>query len=339
MDTWDDSFREPTEDERSARRIAALAVTLINARHPVTTARVHEEFYSALSFEAFRKSYRRDRARLAAAGIVVVRANLPTGETAWRIDEDTSFVHDNDLTPEDVLVLDCLLLPIASDPSFPYANDLRLALAKIDRSFANAPAASIPPDVRARNRQLARIESCMTAHHAAKVSYERADGTATTRTIIPLGLFPLRGTTYLVASKLVNASMQEPHVYNMDRMKSVQELKGHTYPTPDDFDVRDYIKLPFQIGSIVYQAKFAVPQNRLSDVREHVALRGFWDGREVVIGVADEDAAAAWALAEGVRPLAPASLVNAWSERLERWVSRCSAGAEDTATHNAEVLS
>lgn len=321
MDAWDDSFREPTEDERTARRMAALAVRLINARHPVTTATIREEFYPSLADEAFRKAYRRDRERLASTGIVVTRADLPTGDAAWQIDEGTSFVRNSELTPEDALVLDCLLLPIAADPSFPYANDLRIALTKIDRSFVETSAPAIPPDARSRSKQLSQIEGCMVRRHAAQVTYERADGSRTTRSIIPYGLFPLRNTTYLVAARLNDEVVEEPHVYNMDRMRSVRELKRVTYPIPADFDVRDFVKLPFQLGPRLYVATFEVPPHRMADVREHVAQRGTWEGNTVSVDVANEDAAAAWALAEGIRPYSPASLVEAWKGRVTRWLA------------------
>ena len=94
MDTWDD-FTEPTEDERSARRIVALAVTLINARQPLTTERVRSEFYADLGYEAFRKAFLRDRKRLASTGIAVIREDLPTGQVGWTVDATSSYAEED----------------------------------------------------------------------------------------------------------------------------------------------------------------------------------------------------------------------------------------------------
>ncbi len=323
MDTWDDEFREPTEDERTARRVVALAIALSNARRPVTTIRIRDDFYSDLSDEAFRKAYQRDRARLSSTGLSIVRRDLPTGETAWQIDKDVSYVGSNDLTPEDALYLDCLLLPLASDPSLPFAHDLRLALTKIDRAFSGDPVAHIPPEARNRNRQLEQLETCLSHHHAARVSYERADGSRTDRIIVPLGLFNLRNTAYLVASRPSDnpegdQPLDEAHVYNLNRFHSVREINTKTYPIPSDFRVRDYIRLPFQLGPTLYEAEFDVPPSRLDDVRKSVGTHGIWlDGARLVrLQVSDEDAASAWSIAEGVRPTRPETLVNAWRGRL-----------------------
>ena len=316
MDSFDDEFREPTEDDRSARRIVSLAVALINARHPMTTQRIRREFYPQMSDDGFRKAYQRDRSRLLTAGVSVIRHDLPTGEPAWEVDEEASYADDSAITTEDALFLDSLLLPLTADPSFPYAQDLRLALSKIDRSFDGTIGVSLPSQVRSRSRQLTYIEECMSAHHAAHISYRRADGTHTDRMVLPLGLFPLRGTTYMVASRLHNDAMEEPHVYNLDRVESVREYKRKTYEPPRGFNVRDYIRLPFQLGKYQYEATFYVPNRRLVDVREAVADHGVWeihDGANVVrIQVADEDAAVTWAISEGVHPMAPASLTKAW---------------------------
>ena len=321
MDTIEDTFREPTEDERSARRIVALAIALINARRPITTEYVRTEFYPDMGDEAFRKAYLRDRARLRTAGIEVVRADLPSGETAWGVDEGRSYARDDKLTAADALVLDCLLLPIASDPTFPYANDLRLALTKIDRSFVGDTAVPIPPEARVRNRQLGMMEACITARHAARVLYERADGTRTERTIVPMGLFPLRETTYVVAARLSEGGLEEPHVYNMERMYSVQELKRQTYPLPAGFNVRDYVKLPFQLGETLYEATFEIPDNRRNELGDELGSRVIQTGAEgrhvACLPVADEEVAGAWAIAKGLRPLEPDSLVASWRNRLQ----------------------
>ena len=316
MDTWNEDFVEPTEDDRTARRIVALAIALINARQPITTDRIRREFYQNLLDEAFRKAFRRDRVRLSASGIVVKRSDLPTGETAWMIDEADSFVRDNPLSPEDALALDLLLLPLASDPSFPYANDLRLALAKIDRSFDASRPDPVPNEVRTRNRQVSQVEQCMAHRHAARITYTRADGSVTKRTIVPYGLFSLRSTTYLVASKLQGDSIEDPHIYNLDRMGHVRELGGASYPIPPDFDVHDYIRLPFQIGPTQYTASFKIPDNRIAEVRTLVGDRGDWIQREydciMRANVSDETIAASWSVAQGVIPLEPESLVRAW---------------------------
>ena len=323
MNSWDDDFREPTEDEISARRTLSLAIALINTRRPMTTTEVRRDFYPDLSDEAFRKAFRRDRTRLATAGMLVKGTKTPAGEPAWLVDEELSYARDNQLTPEDALVLDSLLLPLAADPSQPFSRDLRHALAKIDRSFDGSSAASLPASARVRNNSLTRIEEAMTRNHAIRMNYVRADGSHTTRVVVPYGLFPLRNTTYMVAARVKEngtLSGERPHTYNLERISNVREMTRETFETPTDFDVRDFRILPFQMGEVLYTGVFYVPEERIHDVRSHATSGQRWNtfnrGAELEAAVCDEDVAAAWAIAEGIRPLAPESLANAWKKRI-----------------------
>ncbi|MBO7675725.1 MAG: WYL domain-containing protein [Atopobiaceae bacterium] len=302
MDAWDDDFREPTEDERSARRVLAIAIAFSNARRPLTTPELHREYYPHMSDMTFRKTFLRDRERLASAGLLLQNGPTVDGFASWKVDETSSFVRENPLSAQDALVLDLMLLPLASDPSFPYSRDLRHALNKIDRSFDGSSCAAIPPEARKRNNSISRLEDCMTARHAARVQYTRADGQTTRRILAPYGFFFLNESTYMVAARLDGdeADVDTPHTYNLDRVSSVTELAKTTYRLPLDFDVRDYIKLPFQMGPARYTATFRMPNE---DV--------------VTEPVYDTDKAVSWALAKGARPLEPPSLVEAWVDALQ----------------------
>lgn len=301
MGTWDDNFREPTQDEQSARRILALAVALINARRALNTTEIHREFYPQTSDATFRKTFLRDRERLAAAGLTLRNGQKVDDTLTWEVDEESSFVRENALTQEDALALDCLLLPIAQDPSYPYARDLRLALTKIDRSFDGTSQAAIPPEARRRNNNISRLEDCMTAGHAARVTYQKPDGTKTTRVLAPYGFFFLHGNTYMVAARTQDDAVEgePPHTYNLDRVISAKEIAKSSFVRPADFDVRDFIILPFQMGPARYEATFELSDGTL--MRENVH---------------DEDAAVTWAIAKGATPRSPESLVDSWKRNL-----------------------
>ena len=300
MEVWDDDFREPTEDEKSARRVLALAIGFINAHRPLTSTEIHREFYPVDMGEAtFRKTFLRDRKRLASAGLILRNGKKVDDFQTWEVDAESSFVSENRLTTEDALMLDILLLPLASDSSYPYARDLRLALAKIDRSFDGTSEAVIPPDARRRNANISRLEDCMSAGHAAKIGYRRADGSTLQRIVEPYGFFFLHSNTYMVAAK-TNVD-DPPHTYRLDRVTSVVEQPKIKYTRPGDFDVRDFILLPFQIGDRIYDATFATSDNTV--IHEYVC---------------DEDLAATWAITQGHRPLEPSSLVRAWRAKLQR---------------------
>lgn len=301
MDTWDDDFSEPTEDERTARRVLAVAIAFVNAHRPLAMPEIQREYYPNMADATFRKTFLRDRERLAVAGLVLKNGPTVDDRVTWTVDEDSSFVIDNPLSQEDALVLDFMLLPLAGDPSFPYSRDLRHALNKIDRSFDGSSRAHIPPEARKRNNNISRLEDCLTSGHAARVTYLKADGAKIQRILAPYGFFYLHESTYMVAARMDDEVPpdESPHTYNLDRVVSVKELSKKGYVCPLDFDVRDYIKLPFQMGPALYTASFELS-----------------DGRRVFEPVNDQDDAVSWALAKGARPLEPQPLVDAWVEAL-----------------------
>lgn len=330
MDLWDDEYKEPTADERSARRTLSVAIALINAASPLSTTELRRDLYPDLSDAAFRKAFQRDRVRLAASGVVVEPSGERGGEQTWRINESLSFVRENPLTPEDALVLDCMLLPLAIEPNYPFAQDLRLALTKIDRSFGDATSTFLSPSARRGSNALTKLEECMVRGHGVKVGYRRADGTTTERILLPYGLFVLRDRTYLVACEATGDGnpIGDPHTYLVSRIGSIRELARTSYVIPPDFDVRDFVLPPYQIGPTRYTATFQVPRNRAADLRERLGDRGSWipKGDHLVLStdVSSEFAAATWAISQGVRPLYPNSLVQAWHERL-----LCAIGGDD----------
>lgn len=316
MDLWGDDYKEPSEDDKSARRVLSVAIAFINATRPLSTTEVRRDLYSDLGDDAFRKAFARDRERLASAGLVLRNGPRVDNEVTWETDEESSFARESLLTRQDALMLDLLLLPLASDPSFPYARDLRMALAKIDRSFDGSSQISIPKSARQRDSRLTNAEECLARRQVIRMTYERADGTFTDRDVAPYGIFSLNGNNYLVAARLEGRTPQEPHTYNLSRVHKMQVVKRATYEVPDDFDVRDFIRLPFQIGPTVTTAEFVIPADVLREVRPRMAGHGTWtrhgDDARFVTDCADMSVAASWAVAEGAIPVRPRALVEEW---------------------------
>lgn len=320
MDSWEDDFREPSEGERAARRVLSVAIAFVNADHPLSTTEIRRDLYPDLGDVAFRKSFARDRERLAEAGLVLRRAGKRGDELTWETDEESSFARENLLTQDDALTLDFLLLPLASDPNFPYSRDLRMALSKIDRSFDGSSTVAIPTEVRRRNKLLSLVEECLAGRWMVRITYERADGTTTTRVVAPYGLFVLNESNYMVGARYDDGELANPHTYNLGRLKRASALKRLTYAIPDDFDVRDFVRLPFQIGPTLCVATFRIPPENVHELRCKAVGHGTWtqlgNNATFEAAVASIECAAAWAIAEGAVPVQPKELVDAWKERL-----------------------
>ena len=46
MDLWGDDYQEPSEDDKSARRVLSVAIAFINATRPLSTTEVKRDLYS-----------------------------------------------------------------------------------------------------------------------------------------------------------------------------------------------------------------------------------------------------------------------------------------------------
>jgi proteasome accessory factor B len=101
-------------------------------------------------------------------------------------------------------------------------------------------------------------------------------------------------------------------------------LRGTTFEVPEDFDARDWQKLPFQLGPAVCEASFAVPARRIREFSQVSQGKGtirLPDGEATapatwLVEVSSVEDAASWAIAEDVTPLSPPELVAAWREKL-----------------------
>lgn len=314
-----------TKDDEMAERVSALALLFMNARKPVTSSEVQERVYPNLAKQAADKAFNRDRKRLESCGIVVRSIRTTGGVDAYRVDERASFADTHRLTSGDALFLDIACRPLAADPSFPYSDELAMALAKVNGSFAEG--ADFGDTFSAgQNKRVATLRSCLLARHACRMTYEDARGRRTERTVAPFGTFRLRGTAYFVAAPVdddgtVDAGEKSLRTFNSERVVKATEVASIRYEIPSDFYVDDHIRLPFQIGDTIARGVFLVPERSVSEVRSEVRAGGrivSYDGQTVLLAnVSCLRDAAAWAVAHGVVPMAPNELRQEWKRVLE----------------------
>lgn len=316
------------ETDKQAQRLLDLALAFVNATHPLSSSHLATTYYPSVAKDSFRKAFQRDREKLALCGLVIRRINKQPDEPLWAVDEDASYARTDEISQEEALALDITLAPLASDGSFPYADDLRVALAKIDRSFGPGNIVRISPEARSRGKVLPLAERCAAQRHAADVTYRREDGTTVRRTIAIYGFFSLRDTTYVVAPQLDDHGDALPdsiRTYRIDRFVALREDKRSSYVIPADFSVQDYVLLPFQMGPRRYYATFHLTEDVLRRLGPTIRGRGELvnepDGYTWRIDVSSERDAAAWAVAEDLEPLGPTSLRDAWMRILEETVA------------------
>ena len=322
-DEPDDGYFDLNSDDNQARRVLSLAVEFMNAKGPVPTSTI-ERYYPHLSPDSRNRAFHRDRDSLAMCGIMIERVVLQDNTTAWVVDESRSFVEGSELSEREAFILDIACLPLVNDPAFTFRDELRIALAKIDHAFSGSPVANVTASSMRDDRDLTTLRSCMTKGCAAKITYTRADGETSTRVVAPYGFFGLRGKHYMVAPRVDESGTPEPgsmRTYLIDRVKSAKALDKIRFEVPDDFDVADWRKLPFQLGPTVCTCEFVVPDEVLDELRRSSYGRGSLearqDGHVWTVEASSVSDAAAWAIAHGIRPQAPEQLVCAWRRALE----------------------
>lgn len=322
-----DGNAEVSKNDEQARRIASLALAFMSSDTIRDEAIWHAYYPDLTKADSYRTAFRRDRAALAECGITVNRVDGP--ETLWCVDS-ASFVESTELSEEDAMALDIACLPLVDDQDFPYGAELRIALSKIDGTFDSPTSVALPAEERVPSRQLATLQECSISGTAARITYTRADGATIERQIAPYGFFGMRGHLYLVAPTIDNTGsvvQGSSRTYRIERVQRASIAVGVHFDIPEDFDVRDWQKLPFQLGPLSYEGVFAVPANEvrefLQDTRGKGTLRKPADnhkGREATtwrVEVSSIEDAASWAIAEGITPLSPPELVAAWRTKLE----------------------
>jgi len=318
-----DAYLKMTGDDLRAARVLTLAVKFFGTSQPIPSSTIRSELYPDLDTGSFNRQFLRDRELLASFGLVICDADDNGGDTLWKVDEAVSYVQGEGLGAKEARMLYVLCHDMAFDQSFPYRDELRLALAKISRMYRGSAIPHSDATTPTQHKLLAALVSCMSNHHATDITYTDALGAQSERTIAILGSFGLRGNTYFVASRinkdgsLVDNSVR---IYRLDRFDKVRELQKVRYAIPDDFNVSDYERLPFQIGDPCGVARFTLDSSVDRDVQRASQTHGAChqqDGRTIwEVSYSDIDAMASWAIATGLTPLAPPELEGAWTQTL-----------------------
>ena len=323
MEDW-----EPNKDEQKARRVAELAVYLMNAKVPVPSSQIHSKFYEWLdSDDSFVRAFARDREGLAACGLVLVGTVGAGGEKYWQVDAGRSYSQGATLGPADAALLALVCGPLLSDGAFPLSEDLGFALAKVYDEFDGT--AAMGGSMRDQSRVEKVLRGCLERRHAMRMDYVRADGSRVGGVVAPYGTFGFRDRLYVVAQKLSGDG--EPiadgmRTYRVERIKKATELASVGFEVPQDFCVADWRRLPFQMGTTLFRGTFEAAPECEAEIRRQVGNAGTVfspdekKGQSLLLieaDVADATDAAAWAISVGARPVAPQELVDAWRAQLE----------------------
>ena len=238
----------------AVERLLNLALYLADAREPVTAERVRADVsgYAPAAEQddaAFLRMFERDKDQLRAAGFLI------EGDERGRylLDRARTFAAPLALTPEETAAVRTAGSAMLGDPSFPYAEDLRLALAKIatgvDTDAVPAAARLADEDPARQGSLVAALSAAASRGKRATFAYTNSYGASAPHELEPYGLFLHDGRWYAVGR---DTSRDEVRTYAVARLRelAVDRARPATrdFERPDDFDVRRYVMLPFQYG-------------------------------------------------------------------------------------------
>lgn len=236
---------------QAVERLVNLAFFLAATSGPVGAERIRTEivgYPEGQDEAAFLRMFERDKDDLRGMGLVIES----TAEGEYRLDTDRTFVTGLELTVEEETVLKATATVLLKDPSFPFASDLRYALAKVSgESEGEIPATALLADEspETQGSVVSTLASASAAFKRVTFDYTNAAGRTASHTVEPYGLFLHAGRWYLVGR---DTDRDETRVYAAARMGRTATNKARPrtpdFERPDDFDVAEYIGLPFQYG-------------------------------------------------------------------------------------------
>ena len=238
----------------AVERLLNLALYLADAREPVTAARIRADVagYAPPSEQdeaAFLRMFERDKDQLRTAGFLI------EGDERGRylLDRARTFAAPLELTAEETAAVRAAGTAMLGDPSFPYAEDLRLALAKlatgIDTDAVAAAARLADEDPARQGATVAALSAAASRGKRARFAYTNSYDASAPHEIEPYGLFLHDGRWYAVG---LDVARDEVRTYAVARIGelAVDTARPATrdFERPDDFDVKRYVMLPFQYG-------------------------------------------------------------------------------------------
>lgn len=236
----------------AVERLVNLALYLADSGGPVSRENIHAEvvgYPDGQDEAAFLRMFERDKEDLRDAGFVI---ESDEAGKYW-LDTASTYAGEIEIDALDAAALRAAGSALLSDPGFPFAEDLRLALAKLaaDLGTAEIPVSAVQADEHPAEQasMAARLMEAVEARKRATFEYTNARGEFGRRELDPYGLFARDGRWYVVGR---DATRESTRVFALERMRrldvNLRAAKTPDFERPADFDVASFILLPFQFG-------------------------------------------------------------------------------------------
>ena len=237
----------------AVERLVNLALFLAAAREPVSARNIQDsvEGYRAdQDAVSFLRMFERDKDALRDAGLVIVTTS---DGSRYQLDKAATFATSVDLTSQEAAAVRAVGTAMLADPSFPFADDLRLALAKIasslDASEVSASSRLVDEEPERQGESVALLSQANARRKRVTFTYTNSRGETAPHDVEPYGLFLHDGRWYLVGR---DTRLDEVRTYTVSRASDIlidtSRPKSPDFERPAGFDVRAFSRLPFQYG-------------------------------------------------------------------------------------------
>lgn len=236
----------------AVERLVNLAFYLAQAREPVSAERIRVDvagYASGQDHEAYLRMFERDKDALREAGFAIVA----TDNGSYLVDRRATFAADVDLSPEEAAAVRAAGTALLGDPSFPFASDLRLALAKIasaiDSGHVSSAARLADEEPERQGELVATLADAADRRKRVAFGYTNSLGASAPHEVEPYGLFLHDGRWYVVGR---DTARDETRTYTVARVSDIEvnasKPKSPDFERPADFDVASFSRLAFQYG-------------------------------------------------------------------------------------------
>ena len=236
----------------AVERLVNLAFYLAEAHEPVSAERIRVDvagYPAEQDQDAFLRMFERDKDILREAGFAIVANDAGS----YLIDRGATFAADVELSPDEAAAIRAAGTALLGDPSFPFASDLRLALAKIASSVEGGQVSSAArladEEPERQGDAVAVIADAAKRSKRVAFGYTNSRGASAPHSIEPYGLFLHDGRWYAVGRDVAKG---EVRTYTVARMSDIEvdatRPKSVDFERPVDFDVAGFSRLPFQYG-------------------------------------------------------------------------------------------
>lgn len=238
-------------------RLVNLALFLASRSRPVS---IEECRAAGLGYPqdaddaAFQRMFERDKDALRASGLAIVAHE----DGRYSLDPERSFASEVELSDAECATVRAVAAALLNDASFPFRDDLAVAVAKMDLGpFPGEPVVSslAVADPETQSDQARTAADAIARRKRVRFGYTNARGESRLHEVEPYGVAYRRGRWYLVGR---DVDIDEVRVYALVRAVGLVDNRSNPktpdFEPPAGFSIEDHLVLPFQIGDDRFEA-------------------------------------------------------------------------------------